>query len=118
LAFTPKGFRDFNITKNKKYNFCSIILLLLYIGSLKTTTMSDLLLLIGEIMPEELILDKLHEVLTEYKITPTKDKKQELGAMMLVWLSKQATAKHGLEKVSKDWEEATRIRERLNSEKA
>lgn len=78
----------------------------------------DLMLLMAEIMPEEMLLEQIQEKLTAYKITRSKEDKNILTMYCMLLLSKEAGEEHGFDKIKKDAEQVFAIKDRLNASKS
>lgn len=80
--------------------------------------MTDLILLMGKMMPMEMIAEEIKEASTEYLLTKSEESKKKLTMYSVLLATKEAVGDRDIDKLSKDLEETKRIQERLNSEKA
>lgn len=84
----------------------------------KRKEMTDLILLMGKMMPMEMIAEEIKEASTEYLLTKSEESKKKLTMYSVLLATKEAVGDRDIDKLSKDLEETKRIQERLNSEKA
>lgn len=57
--------------------------------------MNELLIILAEAMPEEMLLKELRKELDNYEANPTKETKGKLGLICQIWLSKDLAEEMG-----------------------
>ena len=76
---------------------------------------ANLMLLLGQIMPEEVIIDKLEESIKEYKLNPSEDNRKSIGMHCALFNAKEIGSQNGLESAMNEVNEFSKIKDRLNS---
>lgn len=77
----------------------------------------NIALLLGNIMPEEMLLEQMEEALTNHKLIKSEDSKGRLRVVCMLFLAKEAGEKEGIDAVMKRSDQIDKIYERMNGEK-
>lgn len=77
--------------------------------------MTELLLLMGKLMPEDKLIEMIAKDATEYGLTKNPETKKKMLTTCMILLAKEATEGKDIKEVANSLEETKRIHERLNS---
>lgn len=55
--------------------------------------MKDLMLLLSDVMPEDMIITMLEETISEHKIAPTSESRGKISMLCMMFVAKEAASK-------------------------